>query len=253
MIRQEYRWVQLDVWFSHTNIKCCLKPSFAMNNIWLRLPKLRQFKSQQSVKVCVCVCVWSFFMQKKYRQLPDSLKFTSVTDSPDIVHAKTSYQQCSEVRWTPKHKDGSRCVMNVYHWLVFAPQRLYKSGKNDDMHKYTLHSDDPDFVRARMNALQISDVSHALHRFSQSWMIFNQHQKIPLCLCDIALFKIPLPWRKFTRRPESRWRPRDMTCGWMLFPSKRPRPPGKLPVTWVHVIVKLVKLFEYLQFSRSTN
>ncbi|XP_068439400.1 nebulin-related-anchoring protein [Clinocottus analis] len=68
---------------------------------------------------------------KKYRQLPDSLKFTSVTDSPDLVHAKTSYQQCSE--------------------------RLYKSGKNDDMHKYTLHSDDPDFVRAKMNALQISD------------------------------------------------------------------------------------------------
>uniref|UniRef100_A0A8C4DM20 Nebulin-related anchoring protein n=1 Tax=Dicentrarchus labrax TaxID=13489 RepID=A0A8C4DM20_DICLA len=68
---------------------------------------------------------------KKYRQLPDSLRFTSVADSPDILHAKTSYQQCSE--------------------------RLYKSGKNDDMHKYTLHSDDPDFVRAKMNAQQISD------------------------------------------------------------------------------------------------
>ncbi|CAG5906159.1 unnamed protein product [Menidia menidia] len=68
---------------------------------------------------------------KKYRQLPDSLKFTSVADSPDIIHAKTSYQQCSE--------------------------RLYKSGKNDDMHKYTLHSDDPDFVRAKINAQQISD------------------------------------------------------------------------------------------------
>ncbi|XP_017293968.1 nebulin-related-anchoring protein [Kryptolebias marmoratus] len=68
---------------------------------------------------------------KKYRQLPDRLKFTSVTDSPDIVHAKTSYQQCSE--------------------------RLYKSGKNDDMHKYTLHPDDPDFVRAKLNAQQISD------------------------------------------------------------------------------------------------
>uniref|UniRef100_A0A8D3C271 Nebulin-related anchoring protein n=1 Tax=Scophthalmus maximus TaxID=52904 RepID=A0A8D3C271_SCOMX len=68
---------------------------------------------------------------KKYRQLPDSLKFTSVTDSPDILHAKTSYQQCSE--------------------------RLYKSGKDDDMHKYTLHSDNPDFVRAKINAQQISD------------------------------------------------------------------------------------------------
>ncbi|XP_054625276.1 nebulin-related-anchoring protein isoform X2 [Dunckerocampus dactyliophorus] len=68
---------------------------------------------------------------KRYRQVPDSLKFTSVTDSPDIVHAKMSYQQCSE--------------------------RLYKSGRNDDMNKYTLHPDDPDFVRARMNAQQISD------------------------------------------------------------------------------------------------
>lgn len=69
--------------------------------------------------------------EKKYRQLPDRLKFTQVADSPDIIHAKTSYQQCSE--------------------------RLYKSGKNDDMHKYTLHPDDPDFVRAKINAQQISD------------------------------------------------------------------------------------------------
>lgn len=41
-------------------------------------------------------------------------------------------------------------------------QRLYKSGKNDDMHKYTLHSDDPDFVRAKVNAQQISDVRQLL-------------------------------------------------------------------------------------------
>uniref|UniRef100_A0A8C7P3M9 LIM zinc-binding domain-containing protein n=1 Tax=Oncorhynchus mykiss TaxID=8022 RepID=A0A8C7P3M9_ONCMY len=69
---------------------------------------------------------------KKYRQLPDSLKFTQVADSPDIVHAKNSYLQCSE--------------------------RLYKSGDSDAMHKYTLHADDPDFIRARINAQQISNV-----------------------------------------------------------------------------------------------
>ncbi|XP_056153410.1 nebulin-related-anchoring protein isoform X2 [Lampris incognitus] len=68
---------------------------------------------------------------KKYRQQPDSLKFTSVADSPDILHARNSYQQCSE--------------------------RLYKSGKNEDMHNYTLHADDPDFIRAKINAQQISD------------------------------------------------------------------------------------------------
>lgn len=43
-------------------------------------------------------------LQKKYRQQPDSLRFTSVADSPDIVHAKKSYEQCSEVAIkTPEH------------------------------------------------------------------------------------------------------------------------------------------------------
>lgn len=45
---------------------------------------------------------------------------------------------------------------------VLALQRLYKSGQNDDMHRYTLHPDDPDFVRAKVNAQQISDVGQLL-------------------------------------------------------------------------------------------
>lgn len=45
---------------------------------------------------------------------------------------------------------------------AFALQRLYKSGQNDDMHRYTLHPDDPDFVRAKVNAQQISDVGQLL-------------------------------------------------------------------------------------------
>ncbi|KAI7796739.1 nebulin-related-anchoring protein [Triplophysa rosa] len=68
---------------------------------------------------------------KKYRQHPDSLKFTQVADSPDIIHAKNSYIQCSE--------------------------RMYKSGDSKSMHKYTLHHDHPDFIRAKINAQQISD------------------------------------------------------------------------------------------------
>ncbi|XP_051522836.1 nebulin-related-anchoring protein isoform X2 [Myxocyprinus asiaticus] len=68
---------------------------------------------------------------KKYRQHPDSLKFTQVADSPDIVHAKNSYMQCSE--------------------------RLYKSGDSESMHKFTLPPDHPDFIRAKINAQQISD------------------------------------------------------------------------------------------------
>uniref|UniRef100_A0A671N0Y9 Nebulin-related-anchoring protein-like n=1 Tax=Sinocyclocheilus anshuiensis TaxID=1608454 RepID=A0A671N0Y9_9TELE len=68
---------------------------------------------------------------KKYRQHPDSLKFTQVADSLDIIHAKNSYMQCSE--------------------------RMYKSGDSDSMHKYTLTPDHPDFIRAKINAQQISD------------------------------------------------------------------------------------------------
>lgn len=48
------------------------------------------------------------------------------------------------------------------HRSFFFHQRLYKSGKSDDMHKYTLHPDDPDFIRAKVNAQQISDVRQLL-------------------------------------------------------------------------------------------
>nr|XP_055032539.1 nebulin-related-anchoring protein [Misgurnus anguillicaudatus] len=68
---------------------------------------------------------------KKYRQHPDSLKFTQVADSPDILHAKNSYMQCSE--------------------------RLYKSGDSESMHRCSLPPDHPDFIRAKINAQQISD------------------------------------------------------------------------------------------------
>ncbi|KAM6390256.1 nebulin-related-anchoring protein isoform 3-T3 [Pluvialis apricaria] len=67
----------------------------------------------------------------KYRQKPESLKFTAVVDSPDLIHAKTSYLQCSD--------------------------RLYKAGDPEARHRYTLPPDHPDFIRARQNALHISD------------------------------------------------------------------------------------------------
>ncbi|XP_062463846.1 nebulin-related-anchoring protein isoform X3 [Pezoporus occidentalis] len=67
----------------------------------------------------------------KYRQKPESLKFTAVVDSPDLIHAKNSYLQCSD--------------------------RLYKAGDSEAMHRYTLPPDHPDFIRARQNALHLSD------------------------------------------------------------------------------------------------
>ncbi|ELK04946.1 Nebulin-related-anchoring protein [Pteropus alecto] len=69
--------------------------------------------------------------ETKYRKKPDSIKFTSVVDSPDLVHAKNSYMHCSE--------------------------RLYRSGDAESLHRYTLIPDHPDFTRARLNALHLSD------------------------------------------------------------------------------------------------
>ncbi|XP_070802199.1 nebulin-related-anchoring protein isoform X1 [Pituophis catenifer annectens] len=69
--------------------------------------------------------------ETKYRQKPDHLKFTTVTDSLDFLHAKNSYIQCND--------------------------RLYRAGHLDNMHRYTLPLDRPDLIRARLNALHISD------------------------------------------------------------------------------------------------
>lgn len=38
-------------------------------------------------------------------------------------------------------------------------QRLYRSGDAESLHRYTLIPDHPDFARARLNALHLSDVS----------------------------------------------------------------------------------------------
>ncbi|XP_028730968.2 nebulin-related-anchoring protein isoform X4 [Peromyscus leucopus] len=69
--------------------------------------------------------------ETKYRKKPDSIKFTTVVDSPDLVHAKNSYMHCNE--------------------------RLYRLGDADSLHRYTPIPDHPDFTRARMNAMHLSD------------------------------------------------------------------------------------------------
>ena len=41
--------------------------------------------------------ILAFLLQTKYRKKPDTIKFTTVVDSPDLVHAKNSYMHCNEV------------------------------------------------------------------------------------------------------------------------------------------------------------
>ncbi|XP_078290972.1 nebulin-related-anchoring protein isoform X8 [Panthera onca] len=72
--------------------------------------------------------------ETKYRKKPDSIKFTMVVDSPDLVHAKNSYLHCNE--------------------------RLYRAGDAESLHRYTLIPDHPDFTRARLNAQCLSDKAY---------------------------------------------------------------------------------------------
>uniref|UniRef100_A0A671KTZ6 Nebulin-related-anchoring protein-like n=1 Tax=Sinocyclocheilus anshuiensis TaxID=1608454 RepID=A0A671KTZ6_9TELE len=88
--------------------------------------------------------------EKKYRQQPYSFKHTSVTDSPDIVHAKTSNKITNE--------------------------RLYKEKGESFRHNYTITAERPEITQAKINAANFSDV-----KYKESWhMLRAQGYKLTM-------------------------------------------------------------------------
>ncbi|XP_048843572.1 nebulin-related-anchoring protein isoform X2 [Brienomyrus brachyistius] len=76
--------------------------------------------------------------EKKYRQQVSALKFTSVEDSPEMVQAKISNKQ--------------------------AIDRLYREKGENIKHHYTLTSELPEHMQAKLNAMNLSET-----RYKESW------------------------------------------------------------------------------------
>lgn len=125
-----------------------------------------------------------------YRTRPEQLKFTSITDSPDVILAKTNAMQLSDVS-SPSTSGmaflfflvGSRIsTVGMMSWevlktriakgflLVFfprhaelplfflSPQRLYREAWDKDKTQISLPSDTPVMLQSKVNALNISNV-----------------------------------------------------------------------------------------------
>ncbi|MEQ2217611.1 hypothetical protein XENOCAPTIV_016620, partial [Xenoophorus captivus] len=106
--------------------------------------------------------------ETKYRQLPDRIKFTSVADSPDIVHAKTSYQQCSEESHLKEkgQQVGLRCVEDdpkMVHSLAASKLQSnleYKRQSKEEHAHYNIRPDQPEFLLAKKSQAQASDITY---------------------------------------------------------------------------------------------
>lgn len=75
------------------------------------------------------------------------------------VGTRVGGQERGSARSSPALSASSTLTMSLSY-----PQRLYRSGDAESLHRYTLIPDHPDFTRARLNALHLSDVSEpAVH------------------------------------------------------------------------------------------
>lgn len=99
-----------------------------------------------------------FPTQKNYRQHIDKLKFSQVTDTPEIVQARINAHQLSDVsinHFTFK-------LLSITHLSLTYNLSLklnYKANYEKTKTQYTLSQDMPELKKAKANAELVSDVS----------------------------------------------------------------------------------------------
>lgn len=104
-------------------------------------------------------CNFFCLLQKKYRQQPSTFKHTSVTDSPDIIHAKLSGQITNEVRRCAGCLSAFHQPYTDFTCTCSVLQRLYKEKGVNDQHSYTITTERPEITQAKVNAANFSEVA----------------------------------------------------------------------------------------------
>ncbi|MBN3325457.1 NEBU protein, partial [Atractosteus spatula] len=96
--------------------------------------------------------------EKVYRQHPDTVKFTQVTDSPVQVQAAINAQQLSDIK---RRGQQQQRLKNIQYCMLYSsssqPHLNYKEKYEKEKFKCCLPPDYPFFIQSRVNAYNLSD------------------------------------------------------------------------------------------------